>query len=74
MGPLIPAKNFEVSKRFYMELVFQLKPLTGRPAEMSLGAFSFILQNYYLQEWADKTVMHMRVSDVNAVVESHLCP
>jgi hypothetical protein len=30
-----------------------------------MGPHSFILQNYYVAEWANNFVMHMRVSDVN---------
>jgi hypothetical protein len=64
MRPIVPAKDFEISKRFYIELGFEPKIPTDRLVEMQLGAFSFILQAYYVQQWADNFVMHMRVSDV----------
>ena len=64
MRPMVPAKDFEISKRFYIELGFEPKILTDRLVEMQFGAFSFILQAYYVQQWADNFVMHMRVSDV----------
>ena len=64
MRPMVPAKDFEISKRFYIELGFEPKILTDRLVEMQPGAFSFILQAYYVQQWADNFVMHMRVSDV----------
>jgi hypothetical protein len=64
MRPMVPAKDFEISKRFYIELGFEPKTLTDRLVEMQLGAFSFILQAHYVQQWADNFVMHMRVSDV----------
>jgi hypothetical protein len=35
-----------------------------RLAEMHLGTYSFILQNYYVEAWADNFVTHLRVSDV----------
>jgi hypothetical protein len=44
MRPMVPAKDFEVSKRFYVELGFQPHPLTDRLVEMQLGAFSFITE------------------------------
>jgi hypothetical protein len=62
--PTIPAKNFELSKRFYVELGFQANVLTDGLVEMSLGRYSFILQNYYVPEWADNVVMHVHVSNV----------
>ncbi len=51
MRPIVPAKDFEISKRFYIELGFEPKTLTDRLVEMQLGVFSFILQAYYVQQW-----------------------
>jgi hypothetical protein len=31
---------------------------------MQLGAFSFILQDYYVREWVDNFVVHLTVSDI----------
>jgi hypothetical protein len=64
MRPMVPAKDFDVSKRFYIELGFQPRPLAERLVEMQLGMFAFILQDYYVREWADNFVVHVTVSDV----------
>jgi hypothetical protein len=64
MRPMVPAKDFDVSKRFYIELGFEPRPLTDRLVEMKLGVFSFILQAYYVRDWADNFVVHVTVSDV----------
>jgi hypothetical protein len=64
MRPMVPAKDFEISKRFYVELGFHPRPLTDRLVEMQLGVFSFILQEYYVREWADNFVVHLTVSDL----------
>ena len=64
MRPIVPARDFDVSSRFYVDLGFRPKRLTERLVEMHLGAYSFILQNYYVEAWANNFVMHMRVSDV----------
>jgi hypothetical protein len=64
MRPMLPAKDFEISKRFYIELGFQPRPLTDRLVEMQLGMFSFVLQAYYVRDWADNFVVHVTVSDV----------
>jgi hypothetical protein len=64
MRPMVPAKDFEISKRFYVELGFSPRPLTDRLVEMQLGVFSFILQEYYVREWADNFVVHLTVSDL----------
>src|SRR5580700_519585 len=65
MRPMVPAKGFDVSKRFYIELGFQPRQLTERLVEMQLGMFSFILQDYYVREWADNFMVHVTVSDVS---------
>lgn len=49
--PMVPAKDFDVSLQFYVDLGFQQRMLTDRLAEMTLGACSFLLQNYYVREW-----------------------
>jgi hypothetical protein len=65
MRPMVPAKDFEISKRFYVELGFQPRTLlTDRLLEMQLGPVSFILQAYYVQEWAENFVIHLTVTDV----------
>jgi hypothetical protein len=65
MRPMVPAKDFEISKQFYIELGFQPRPLTDRLIEMQLGVFSFVLQAYYVREWADNFVVHVTVSDID---------
>jgi hypothetical protein len=64
MRPMVPARDFEISRRFYIDLGFQPWPLTDRLVETRLGVFSFILQAYYVREWADNFVVHVMVSDV----------
>jgi hypothetical protein len=66
MRPLVPAKNFAISGRFYQELGFLPQVLSDDLIEMQLGNFSFILQNYYVEQWANNFVMHLRVSDSHA--------
>src|SRR5690348_16699753 len=57
MRPMVPARDFELSRRFYLELGFRPRSLTDRLIEMQLGVFSFILQDYYVREWADNFVV-----------------
>jgi hypothetical protein len=64
LRPVLPAKNFEISKQFYADLGFQPQTLDKGLVEMQLGAWSFILQDHYVPQWADNVVMHMRVADL----------
>jgi hypothetical protein len=65
LRPVVPAKTFEISKRFYVDLGFKPRLLTDSLIEMHLGAYAFILQDYYVQQWADNFVMHISVSDLS---------
>jgi hypothetical protein len=48
-----------------MGLGFKSRPLIDNLIEMRLGAYAFILQGRYVQQWADNSVMHMSVSDLS---------
>jgi hypothetical protein len=65
MRPTVPARDFRLSLRFYADLGFQSRPLTHDLVEMTLGSCTFLLQNYYVREWADNSVLHIFVSDLN---------
>ncbi len=64
MRPMVPARDFDISKQFYLDLGFQPVMLADRLVEMQLGPCSFILQDYSVPQWADNLVMHLRVTDV----------
>jgi hypothetical protein len=63
--PVLPARDFGTSKLFYSDLGFQVRMLTDRLAEIRSGAYSFLLQDYYVEQWADNCVVHLLVSDVD---------
>jgi hypothetical protein len=65
MRPMVPAKDYEISKRFYLDLGFEPRQLAERLFEMQLGTFSFILQDYYVEDWANNFVMHVLVTDLD---------
>jgi len=66
LRPFVPAKNFAISKRFYSDLGFRIEELGRDLAEMHLGDHSFLLQNYYVEQWAGNFMMHMLVDDLPA--------
>ena len=63
--PFLPAKEFETSLRFYKTIGFNAFQLGDTLAELSLGTHAFLLQGYYVKEWAENTVMHVLVSEVD---------
>lgn len=62
----MPAKNFEMSKRFYEALGFTMSPGWGGTADFELNGNRFRLQDYYVKEWADNFMVAMGVDDVEA--------
>jgi uncharacterized glyoxalase superfamily protein PhnB len=62
----VPAKDFELSKRFYQDLGFTMASDSEGIAYFHHGESSFLLQDFYLKEHADNFMMHMLVEDVDA--------
>ena len=63
--PFVPAKDFELSKRFYLRIGFELL-LDGEVAIFGIGRTSFILQNYFNKDWAENFMMQLMVDDLDA--------
>lgn len=61
----LPAKNFEIEKAFYREIGFEESSYDDTLSIFNKGAFSFYLQNYYVKDWADNSMMFLEVSDVD---------
>lgn len=63
--PFIGSKNFEISRSFYRDLGFEevvLSPVMSLFRTQGLG---FYLQNYYLKDWIDNTMIFMEVENVD---------
>jgi len=65
MRPFLPAKDFAVSKSFYATLGFTVHDLGADLAEVRFGEKAFLLQNFYVEEWANNFMMHLLVTDVD---------
>ena len=63
--PFLPAKDFDVSKRFYEALGFE-KLLDDSVAIFRMGRGEFLLQPYYQKDWADNFMMQLMVDDLDA--------
>jgi len=62
----VPAKDFELSKRFYKDLGFSMNFDDGNLAYFFHNDCSFLLQNYYVKEYADNFMMHLLIKNVDA--------
>jgi catechol 2,3-dioxygenase-like lactoylglutathione lyase family enzyme len=63
--PFLPARDFDLSRRFYEALGFE-KLLDGEVAIFGAGSGGFILQRYYQKEWAENFMMQLMVDDLDA--------
>jgi catechol 2,3-dioxygenase-like lactoylglutathione lyase family enzyme len=65
MRPAVPAKDYAESQRFYRALGFKATPLGPSLTEMRMGAHSFLLQDFYVPEYANNFVMHLTVDSAD---------
>jgi hypothetical protein len=66
LRPFVPARDFAQSKKFYRALGFSLTHEDSQIAILKLESFSFILQNYYVKEFAENCMVQLLVRDVDA--------
>lgn len=65
MRPFLPAKDFELSKRFYEALGFE-KVLDDEVAIFHVASGGFVLQRHYQKDWAANSMMQLMVDDLDA--------
>jgi uncharacterized glyoxalase superfamily protein PhnB len=63
--PFMPAKDFDVSTRFYEALGFE-KVLDSEVAIFNAASGGFVLQRYYQKDWAENFMMQLMVDDLDA--------
>jgi catechol 2,3-dioxygenase-like lactoylglutathione lyase family enzyme len=62
--PFIGAKDFDTSRKFYRDLGFQERVIDPHMSVFFSGRFSFYLQDAYIKDWIDNTMVFMEVEDV----------
>jgi hypothetical protein len=63
--PFLPARDFQLSKRFYEALGFE-KLLDSEVAIFRAGRGEFLLQAYYQKDWAENCMLQLMVDDLDA--------
>lgn len=61
--PFIGAKDFNLSRAFYQEIGFEESVITHNLSYFKIGTFGFYLQDAYVKDWVDNTMVFMEVSD-----------
>jgi len=64
--PFLPAKDFDLSKRYYEALGFEKVLDDVGVAIFEMGSGGFILQRHYQKEWAENCTIQLMVDDLDA--------
>ena len=62
----MPAKDFELSKRFYRDMGFTMASDGDGVAYFHWNQVAFLLQDYCVESLAENFMMHILVEDVDA--------
>ena len=62
----IPARDFEISKRFYLDLGFRENWGNDQACEFEIEGYRFLLQNFYQKEHAENFMMSLMVENADA--------
>jgi catechol 2,3-dioxygenase-like lactoylglutathione lyase family enzyme len=62
--PFIGAKNFELSRKFYRDLGFEERVLSPDMSLFRTGELGFYLQDAYVKDWVDNSMIFLEVEDV----------
>lgn len=65
MKAFVPARDFELSTRFYRAIGFTLVWSSDELAYFRYGQCSFLLQNFYAEEFAENFAVHLLVQNVD---------
>jgi catechol 2,3-dioxygenase-like lactoylglutathione lyase family enzyme len=63
--PFIGAKDFELSRQFYRDLGFQESVISHNMSYFKTEAYGFYLQDAYVRDWIDNSMIFLEVDDVS---------
>lgn len=63
--PFIGSKDFGISRRFYQDLGFKEIILAHNFSYFETAGIGFYLQDAYVKDWIDNTMLFLEVEDVN---------
>src|SRR5215203_114804 len=63
--PFIGAKDYKLSRSFYLDVGFEERILSHNMSLFKTEQIGFYLQDAYVQEWIDNTMIFLEVDDVD---------
>ena len=70
--PFIGSKNFEISRQFYQDLGFKETVLMPNFSVFEMDSIAFYLQDAYVKDWVDNTMVFIEVEDLDGFWEKFL--
>lgn len=68
--PFIGAKDYDLSRKFYSELGFQENVLPHHMSYFYTGDFGFYLQDAYVKDWIDNSMIFFEVEDLEVSLKA----
>jgi hypothetical protein len=68
----IGSKTFDTSRAFYRDLGFMESEISADMSLFEAGQFSFYLQNAYVKDWIENTMLFIEVNNVHQCYEDLL--
>ena len=68
--PFIGAKNYQTSRSFYLDLGFKEVPTSRKISYFYKGAFGFYLQDAYVKDWVDNSMIFLEVEHLENTLVS----
>lgn len=65
LRPFVPAKDFAISRAFYQDMGAKEIWSNADMALLQLGDSEFYLQNAYVKDWAENTMLFLNVADLD---------
>lgn len=65
LRPFIGSRDFATSRAFYTAMGFGESRLSDDMSVFTLGAVSFYLQDAYVKDWVDNTMLFLEVDDLD---------
>ena len=63
------SKDYKVSRRFYTDLGFEEIVTSERMSYFHIGAFGLYLQDAYVKDWVDNTMIFFEVVDLEGTLK-----
>lgn len=66
--PFIGAKDYNLSRKFYRDLGFEEVITSPKMSYFFRGTFGFYLQDYYIKDWVDNSMVFFEVDDLEQML------